>query len=201
MSIVTILWVTVAAAVILALAIGYVLLCQRRRHLRQRFGPEYEHTLNERDNRGAAEQELRVREKRFATLDITPLIPASQQTYTQQWATLQERFVDAPGPAVTEADALVRAAMAERGYPTQDFQQQLADLSVVHGRTLHHYRKAHEISTRATSGEASTEDLRQAMVHYRVLFEELLDNGDEHHPQPAAARESEPALADDSQQR
>ncbi|MEV1177150.1 hypothetical protein [Nonomuraea sp. NPDC049784] len=200
MSIVTILWAAVAVAVILALAIGYVLLRQRRQGLHRRFGPEYEHTLNEQDSRGEAEQELRAREKRFATLDITPLTPASRQTYAGQWTTLQERFVDAPGPAVTEADELVTAVMAERGYPTEDFRQQLADLSVVHGRTLHHYRQAHEVRRCATSGEASTEDLRQAMVHYRVLFEELLDDGG-HHPQPAEARHEQPALADDSQQR
>ncbi|MFB4273512.1 hypothetical protein [Nonomuraea sp. GTA35] len=201
MSIVTILWVAVAVAVVLALAIGYVLLRQRRQRLRRRFGPEYDHTLNEQDSRGQAEQELRAREKRFASLDITPLTPASRQTYAQQWATLQERFADAPGPAVTEADELVTAVMAERGYPTEDFRQQLADLSVVHSRTLHHYRQAREISRRAAPGEPSTEDLRQAIVHYRVLFEELLDDGDEHHSYPAEAREKAPALIDDSQQR
>ncbi|MFC4120459.1 hypothetical protein [Nonomuraea zeae] len=201
MSIMTMAWVAVAIAVVLALAVGYVMLRQRRQGLRRRFGPEYEHTLNEQDSRGEAEQELRAREKRFATLDITPLTPASRQTYAGQWTELQERFVDAPGPAVTEADELVTAAMAERGYPTEGFRQQLADLSVVHGRTLHHYRQAHEISTRATSGEASTEDLRQAMVHYRVLFEELLDDGDGHHTRPPETRHEQPALQDDSQQR
>ncbi|MFG6196494.1 hypothetical protein [Nonomuraea sp. JJY05] len=197
----TMIWLAVAVAVVLALAVGYVLLRRRRQGLRRRFGPGHEHALNEREDRGEAEQELRAREKRFATLDITPLTPASRQTYARQWATLQERFVDAPGPAVTAADELVSTVMAERGYPTEDFRQQLADLSVVHGRTLYPYRQAHEISRCVAPGEASTEDLRQAMVHYRVLFEELLDDGDEHHPQPAAAREKEPAVTDDSQQR
>ncbi|GAA3525351.1 hypothetical protein GCM10022419_000010 [Nonomuraea rosea] len=196
----TMIWTAVAVAVVLALAVGYVLPRRRRQRLRRRFGPEYEHTLNEQDSRGKAVQELRAREKRFATLDITPLTPSSRQIYAQRWTKLQERFVDAPGPAVTEAGELVTAAMAERGYPTEDFRQQLADLSVVHGRTLHHYRQAHEISRRAAPGEASTEDLRQAMVHYRALFEELLDNGDEHHPQPAEASHEQPALADDSRQ-
>ncbi|MEU7744316.1 hypothetical protein [Nonomuraea sp. NPDC049158] len=197
----TMTWLAVALAVVLILAIGFVVLRQRRQRLRQRFGPEYERLINDRDNRGEAEQELRAREKRVATLDITPLTPESRQTYAEQWTNLQERFVDAPGPAVTEADKLVTAAMAERGYPTEDFEQQLLDLSVAHGRTLHHYRQAHEISGRAAPGEASTEDLRQAMVHYRVLFEDLLDNGDEHHRQPAEARHELPALQDDSQQR
>ncbi|WP_336209530.1 hypothetical protein [Nonomuraea sp. LPB2021202275-12-8] len=197
----TMTWTAVAMAVVLIAAIGFVVVRRRRQHLRRRFGPEYEHALNQRDSRGEAEQELRAREKRFATLDITPLTPESRQSYAGQWTRLQQRFVDAPGAAVTEADELVTAAMAERGYPTGGFRQQLADLSVVHGRTLHHYRQAHEISGRATSGEASTEDLRQAMVHYRALFEELLDDGDERHPQPAKVREEQPALQDDSQQR
>ncbi|WP_211370398.1 hypothetical protein [Nonomuraea turkmeniaca] len=176
------------------------MLQQRRRRLRRRFGPEYERLVNDRDNRGEAEQELRARQRWVATLDITPLTPESRQTYAEQWTRLQERFVDAPGPAVTEADELVTTVMAERGYPTEDFEQQLSDLSVVHGRTLHHYRQAHEISARAAPGEASTEDLRQAMVHYRVLFQELLDDGDEHHSHPSPAGHEQPAITDDSQQ-
>ncbi|MFC4114208.1 hypothetical protein [Nonomuraea zeae] len=122
--------------------------------------------------------------------------------YAQQWINLQERFVDAPGPAVTEADELVTAAMAERGYPTEtsSSNSRTCRCTAVPCTTT---RQAHEISRRATSGEASTEDLRQAMVHYRVLFEELLGNsdGDGHHPQPAEARQEQPALADGSQQR
>ncbi len=183
--------VAIAVAVIVILAIGFVVLQQqqRRRQLRHRFGPEYDRTVNERDTRGQAEQELRDRQQRVATLDIKPLTPESRQVYIAHWVTLQEQFVDAPARAVREADHLVTAAMAERGYPTEDFDQQLADLSVVHGRTLHHYRQAREISVRAALDEASTEDLRQAMVHYRVLFEELLNDSDEHHPQPAEGRE------------
>ncbi|MGI5290972.1 hypothetical protein ACQEVF_47730 [Nonomuraea polychroma] len=162
--------------------------------LRRRFGLEYERTLSQRDTRGAAERELRTREKRFATLDIKPLSPQARQSSRAQWTKLQEQFVDAPGATVGEADQLVMAVMAERGYPTEDFQQ-LSNLSVVHGRTLHHYRKARQISGRAARDEASTEDLRQAMVHYRVLFEELLDDTDKDYPQPAAAaRDGHPAL-------
>lgn len=183
--------VAIAVAVIVILAIGFVVLQQqqRRRQLRHRFGPEYDRTMNDRDTRGQAEQELRDRQQRVATLDIKPLTPESHQAYTARWVTLQEQFVDAPAHAVREADHLVTAAMAERGYPTEDFDQQLADLSVVHGRTLHHYRQAHEIGVRTGPDESSTEDLRQAMVHYRVLFEELLNDGDERHPQPAEGRE------------
>ena len=194
--------VAIAVAVIVILAIGFVVLQkQRRQRLRHRFGPEYDRTMNDRDTRGQAEQELRDRQQRVATLDIKPLTPESHQAYTARWVTLQEQFVDAPAHAVREADHLVTAAMAERGYPTEDFDQQLADLSVVHGRTLHHYRRAREISVRAALDEASTEDLRQAMVHYRVLFEELLNDGDEHHPPSAEGREEQSASQDDSRQR
>ncbi len=201
MSIMTMVCVVVAVAVVLGLATGYALLRQRRQGLRRRFGSEYEHTLNEPDSRGEAERELRAQEKRFATLDVTPLTPASRQAYAGQWTKLQERFVDAPGPAVTEADELMTAAMAERGYPTEGFKQQLANPSAVHSRTLRHYRQAHDISRRVAPGEASPEDLRQAMVHYRILFEELLDDDGEHHPQPAEVPHERPALADDSPQR
>jgi hypothetical protein len=203
MSTLTMIWIAVAVAVILVLALGYVMLQQRRQRLRRRFGPEYERTMNERDTRGEAEQELRARQKRVATLDIKPLTPESRRSYSEQWTRVQEQFVDAPAAAVHEADQMVTGAMAERGYPTEDFEQQLSDLSVEHGRTLDHYRQAHEISERATPGETSTEtsteDLRQAMVHYRVLFEELLGDSDEHRPESAAqARDDQPALQDDS---
>ncbi|MFC4585687.1 hypothetical protein [Sphaerisporangium corydalis] len=159
------------------MAVGYLVTQQqRRRRLQERFGPEYERTVGERENRRAAEQELREREQRHATLDIKTLAPEVRSTYTKKWAEVQERFVDAPGFAVTEADHLVTAVMADRGYPTEGFEQQVSDLSVSYAPTLDHYRKAHEISSRAARQEASTEELRQAMVHYRALFEELLED-------------------------
>ncbi|GGK95472.1 hypothetical protein Sme01_30840 [Sphaerisporangium melleum] len=174
----TITWVAVVvAAVVAILAVGYLVARQQRRHrLQERFGPEYERAVREGESRRAAEQELIEREQRHAELDIRPLTPESRSTYGKKWAEVQERFVDAPGFAVTEADHLVTAVMAERGYPTDGFEQQLSDLSVAHGGTLDHYRKAHEISSRAARREASTEELRQAMVHYRALFQELLED-------------------------
>jgi hypothetical protein len=177
MSAETLIWVVVVvAAVVAIIAVGYVVLQQRRRHrLRDRFGPEYERTLQERETRREAEQELLAREQRFSSLDIRPLDAGTRDAYGRKWTEVQERFVDAPGFAVTEADHLVTSVMAERGYPTEDFEQRIADLSVAHGRTLDHYRQAHEISGRAARKEASTEELRQAMVHYRALFEELLE--------------------------
>jgi hypothetical protein len=171
------IWVAVVVVAVVALAaVGYFVLQRqtRRSHLRERFGPEYERTVAEHDDRREAEQELLERERRHAELDIRPLPEESRDTYASRWTEVQERFVDAPGYAVTEADQLVTAVMAERGYPTEDFEQRLSDLSVGHAETLDHYRTAHEISGRAARKDASTEDLRQAMVHYRALFEELL---------------------------
>ncbi|MBT2225015.1 hypothetical protein [Nonomuraea sp. NEAU-A123] len=175
-----VMWVIVALVVaILAAVGGYAIVQKRRRGLRERFGPEYERTLNERADRGVAEQELRAREQRFDTLDIKPLDPQSRQGYAKAWTEVQERFVDAPSEAVNEADQLVSAVMAERGYPTEDYEQQLSDLSVTHGPTLDHYRQAHAISGRAARDEATTEDLRQAMQHYRALFDDLLVGADD----------------------
>ncbi|TMR17006.1 hypothetical protein ETD86_24100 [Nonomuraea turkmeniaca] len=169
-------WVAVVVVAVVAVAaVVYVMQQQKRRnHLRERFGPEYERMVAERENRREAEQELLAREQRHAKLDIRPLPEEARDTYANRWTEVQERFVDAPGFAVTEADQLVTAVMAERGYPTEDFEQRLSDLSVGHAATLDHYRTAHEISGRAARKEASTEELRQAMVHYRALFEELL---------------------------
>ncbi|GAA3085064.1 hypothetical protein [Streptosporangium carneum] len=173
----TVIWVAVVVVAVVAIvAVGYAVLQQQRRHrLRDRFGPEYDRAVQERENRREAEQELLAREQRFSSLDIRPLAPGTRDGYAKKWMEVQERFVDAPGFAVTEADHLVTSVMAERGYPTEDFEQRLSDLSVAHGRTLDHYRLAHEISSRAARQEASTEELRQAMVHYRALFEELLE--------------------------
>jgi hypothetical protein len=176
MSAETIIWVVVVVAAVVAIvAVGYLVAAQQRRQrLQNRFGPEYDRALAERESRREAEQELLDREKRHAQLDIRPLDPGTRQTYGNKWTEVQERFVDAPSFSVTEADHLVTAVMAERGYPTQEPGQLMSDLSVEHGRTLDHYREAHAISGRAARQEASTEELRQAMVHYRALFEELL---------------------------
>ncbi|MCT9930442.1 hypothetical protein N5079_09460 [Planotetraspora sp. A-T 1434] len=191
-------WVVVViAALVVILAIGYFVTTQnRRRHLQERFGPEYDRTVEERESRREAEQELLAREERHAKLDIRPLDPETRETYAKKWTEVQERFVDAPGFAVTEADALVSAVMAERGYPTDEFEQRLSDLSVAHAATLDHYRQAHDISSRAARQDASTEELRQAMVHYRALFQELLgetagDPGNDRHAARSTAEEAD----------
>ncbi|MFF4772494.1 hypothetical protein ACFY05_06505 [Microtetraspora fusca] len=171
-------WLVVAIAIVVViLAVGYVVMTNlnRRRRLKERFGPEYDRTVRERDSRKEAEQELHARELRHSRLDVRPLSQESRTAYARKWSEVQERFVDAPGFAVTEADALVTSVMTDRGYPTEDFEQRLSDLSVEHASTLDHYRRAHEISRRAARQDATTEELRQAMVHYRALFQELLD--------------------------
>lgn len=164
----------VVVIVLLVLAVLVAVPMMRRRQLKSKFGPEYERAVQAHDDRGAAERELRDRERRHTQLEIRPLAPDTRERYSQQWAQVQERFVDDPESAVAEADELVTALMAERGYPTDGYEQQLADLSIDHSRTLDHYRTAHETRQRVGGEGASTEDLREAMVHYRTLFEDLL---------------------------
>ncbi|WP_455355774.1 hypothetical protein [Streptomyces sp. SYSU K217416] len=172
----TLIAIIVAVAVVLVI-IGVALWMQsRRRRLRDHFGPEYDRTLEDEGSRRAAERELRAREERHDKLDIRELPAETRHQYADEWSSVQERFVDRPGAAVADADQLVTRLMRERGYPTDGYQQQLQDLSVEHGRTLEHYRAAHEVNARSSDGRATTEELRGAMVHYRALFEELLSN-------------------------
>ncbi|MER5753859.1 hypothetical protein [Streptomyces sp. NPDC002088] len=173
----TLLAIIIAIVVVLALAAVAVSLMMRRRHLRERFGPEYERTVEDSDSRRTAERELREREKRHDALDIKPLPPVSRDRYTREWSSVQQEFVDRPEDAVHDADQLVTSLMHDRGYPTEGFEQQMKDLSVEHGRTLEHYRAAHEVETFSTHSQATTEQLRGAMVHYRALFNELLSDG------------------------
>jgi hypothetical protein len=158
-----------------ATGIGFLLWSRARTlRLRRRFGPEYDRAVARRHNRRAAERELRSRERRHDELDILPLDDTTRGHYREQWVHVQEEFVDSPSAALTDADRLVIKLMGDRGYPTSGFDERIAYLSVEHGRTIDYYRRGHEISCRAERDEASTEDMRQAMVHYRALFEELL---------------------------
>lgn len=171
-----IIGVVVAVVIVAAVAVWLVMArLRRRQQLRDRFGPEYDKAVDDGQNRRAAERELGEREKRHEQLDITPLSPAARDGYAKQWALIQAKFVDRPDSAVAEADRLVVVVMGERGYPTEDYQQQVTDLSVQHASTLEHYRSAHDIKTRHDQNQVSTEELRKAMVHYRSLFEDLLD--------------------------
>jgi hypothetical protein len=189
MSTVIIVVIVVAVIVVGAVVFG-VMAVGRRRRLQQRFGPEYDRLVGERDSRRAAEAELTGRERRVQGLDIQPLTTAARASYEGQWANIQEQFVDVPADAVSGAQILVAAVMTERGYPVEQDDQVLADLSVGHSGTLDRYRAAEEISGKAAAGTASTEDLRQAMVHYRALFEELLGEPADQGSEPAAAAES-----------
>ncbi|MFF8424892.1 hypothetical protein ACF07Y_06985 [Streptomyces sp. NPDC016566] len=178
----TLLAIIIPIVVLLALAAVAVSLVMRRRHLRERFGPEYERTVEGSDGRLAAERELREREKRHDSLDIKPLPSVSRNRYAQEWSSVQEEFVDRPEEAVHDADRLVTSLMHDRGYPTEGFDQQMKDLSVEHGRTLEHYRAAHDVEALSGRSQATTEQLRGAMVHYRALFNELLSDGGQAHP-------------------
>lgn len=173
----------VVAVIVIALIIAFTM-TGRRRRLQQRFGPEYDRAVGEQDSRLRAEAELTERQRRVRKLDIQPLTEAARARYQTQWQAIQERFVDAPEAAVTDAYTLVTTVMKERGYPVADDDQAMADLSVDHARTVGHFRSAQEITRNAAYGGVSTEDLRQALIHYRQLFADLLgDSAD-----PAAAR-------------
>lgn len=168
----------IVAIVIVVIVVAAVLvmltMANRRRRLRERFGPEYDRAVTESGSRREAEAELAGREKHVRELDIRPLSASARNQYLSEWTAVQEQFVDAPQAAVTGAQTLVSAVMEDRGYPTQPYDQTLADLSVEHASTLDRFRAAHDISEKAAAGTASTEDLRQAMIHYRALFAELL---------------------------
>jgi hypothetical protein len=175
--------VVVVIVIVVLVALGAVAFFARgqarRRGLQQRFGPEYDRTVESHESTREAEQELKAREKRHDELEIHPLDPAAREGHLAEWRQVQERFVDAPEEAVTEADRLLVLVMGERGYPTEGYEQQVSDLSVEHASTIDRYRQAHDISAQAEAKKASTEDLRQAMVHYRTLFTELLDTGED----------------------
>jgi hypothetical protein len=142
--------------------------------LKQRFGPEYGRTIDELGSQTKAESELKAREKRVERLNILPLAPSDAAKFRELWNVLQGRFVDNPKGVVVQADLLVRELMLKRGYPVADFERRAADISVDHPAVVDHYRAAQAIAVRDERGEADTEELRQAVVHYRALFDELL---------------------------
>jgi hypothetical protein len=169
-------WLIVTVVVVLVLAaIAWRLVSRRRTgKLKEAFGPEYERSKAEAGSRRKAESELAARQTRRESLDIRSLSPEARDRYSASWQQVQNRFVDEPGAAVTEADRLVSAVMRDRGYPMDDFDQRSADISVDLPHVVDDYRAAHAISMANDHGKASTEDLRQAFVHYRSLFDELL---------------------------
>ena len=170
--------IVLAAAVILVIAVLAWLYVRKRRSttasLRQKFGPEYERAVREHGSERKAEAKLTDREKRVEKLDIRDLNPMERERFSEQWKSIQSRFVDSPKGAVAEADDLVSSLMKTRGYPVSDFDQRAADISVDHPRMVENYRSAHEIAMRVGKDQATTEDLRTAVIHYRSLFEELV---------------------------
>ncbi len=176
------MWIVIAVAVIAVVAMVAWAASRRRRtqRLQDRFGPEYERVVDQRGDRRSAESELIERERRREELELRPLTTAARNRYAARWQRTQAEFVDAPVDAVREADRLVTEVMTDRGYPMNDFDRRAADISVDHADLVDNYRSAHDIAVRsADAGDASTEDLRQAMVHYRALFEELLSADDD----------------------
>jgi hypothetical protein len=170
-------WIVIAiAAVVVLAAIAWSAYNGRRRKgLQDRFGSEYDRTVADAPSRREAESDLTERQKRRDELEIRPLEQSVRDRYASEWHNTQAKFVDDPEGAVGDADRLIQQVMRERGYPVEDFDQRANDLSVDHPEVISNYRAAHGISIANERGSASTEDLRTAMVHFRALFEELLE--------------------------
>ena len=170
----------IGALLVLAI-IGTVILVARERkraqsrRLQQRFGPEYSRVVGTVGDREKAEAQLKAREARVERLKLVALPPAEAARFAEEWKLLQARFVDNPTTVVVEAERLVRELMLKRGYPMADFEHRAADISVNHPKVVDNYRAAQAIAGRAVRGESSTEDLRKAVLHYRLLFEDLLE--------------------------
>lgn len=176
---ITIVVLVLVVLVVLAL-LGFFLARKKKRDgLREQFGPEYDRTVEQSGNRRDAEQDLRERAERRNELDVRPLEPKRRDLYAAEWRVTQEDFVDRPAEAVSSANTLVERVMKERGYPVGDFEQMSRDLSVDHANVMSEYRAAHEISVLNDRKQATTEQQRQAMVHYRSLFADLLGHGDQ----------------------
>lgn len=169
----TVVIVLLAALVVVALAV-VVAQALRGKALRKHFGPEYSRAVEETGGRHKAEVALAEREKRVKGFDIRPLAAGEQRSFIDSWRTVQAEFVDNPQHAILRADQLLGDVMAVRGYPVTDFERRADDLSVEHPTLVHNYRVAHEVATRR-GRPTTTEDLRQAMIHYRALFGELVD--------------------------
>ena len=174
-------WIVIIVAVMIVVALIAWAATRKRKtdELRERFGPEYDRALSRDGGRREGESELRERVERHDALNIQPLSPDAAARYRQEWRDVQARFVDAPDESLRRADGLITEVMQRRGYPMSDFEQRSADLSVEHAQTVQDYRAAHAISMQASQGQASTEDQRQGLVHYRALFDDMVGAGAE----------------------
>ena len=175
-------WIVIVVAVVVVLLVAFAMAWNRRRrhHLQDRFGSEYDRTVESADHRREAEKQLREREARHDELELHPLSDASRQRYSHQWQEMQSGFVDRPQVAVADADRLITDLMRERGYPVDDFETRSDLVSVDHPDVVENYRTAHGIAKRTVEGRTSTEDLRQAVISYRALFEEMLVEDEPH---------------------
>jgi hypothetical protein len=184
-------WILLGAAAVLALIALVAWLSYRKKQsyrLEQRFGPEYGRTVDTLGSKAKAEPELKARESRVGHLSIVALKPDEAARFSQAWSALQTRFVDSPKGVVVQADQLVRDLMLARGYPVGDFERRAADISVDHPAVVDNYRAAQAIAARDQRGQADTEDLRKAVVHYRALFDDLLE------VKPVRQDKAQPAL-------
>ncbi len=175
-------WIVIAAIVIvIGLAVIVALVNRRRRteRLRSHFGPEYERAVGEAGDQRAGEKELLARQRKRQKLDIVALSPDARAKYSELWRAVQTTFVDDPSKSVGDADRLVTAVMCDRGYPVDDFERRAADISVDHPHVVEHYRAAHTLHLAQERADIGTEAQREAFVHYRALFEKLLETGRE----------------------
>jgi ABC-type nickel/cobalt efflux system permease component RcnA len=172
---------------------------QRTQRLTEQYGPEYQRVVESAGDQREAEHELQTRSERVQSYEIRALSTDERDRYSARWKETQAHFVDDPSSAISEADRLVQEVMHERGYPMVDFEQRAADISVDHPHVVEEYRAAHDVAERHAAGSVETEELRQAMVHYRALFEDLLETDEdasEPAPQPEPQAEPEPPTAD-----
>jgi hypothetical protein len=179
--------------VVVALLIVAAIVINRKRkstHLKEQFGPEYDRAVKQQGDPRRAETILIEREKRVEKFSLRPLTPVDRERYAAEWATVQRKFVDDPSMAVNQADRLVNTVLAARGYPMADFEQRSADISVNYPSLVENYRSARDVTARHNQGQSSTEDLRQAMVYFRSLFDELLET-----PKPQRVGETHERLA------
>ena len=190
----TVVVVVIIIVVVLAVGVAVAALYRHRRsaQLRQRFGPEYDRTLEETDDRGEAERELRERQRRRSEFEVTPVSGQDAARYREEWANIQHRFVDQPAEAVERADHLVVQIMRDTGYPVDDFEHRVDDISVDHPDVVQHYREAHAVAVAQAAGATDTEQLRRAVTSYRQLVDALLhDSGDGPAANPSSSDDRE----------
>lgn len=183
----------IIAVVIVVLIVAGLLLMQRRRseRLQADFGPEYDRAVRQVGDKRKAEAELQDRQKRVEKLELRPLEPGERERFKSDWDRVQAEFVDDPQGSISNADGLLQEVMSARGYPVQNFEQAADDISVDHPTVVQHFRTAHDIAVRHQRGEGDTEDLRNAMINYRALFDELVTEGghESYQPKPRSKKD------------